>query len=160
MMKTFTQSIGLGAGALLVVIVMQYPGIVMARDSTQNQSIAEAMETATAKSFTDVQFYFGDQPHPEIERHIGAYTSRKTTNAFGKSDHESCQWAFLSAIKTFYERALIEGGNAVINIHSITTGRPIKSASEFVCRAGNVISKVYLKGEVVSLSGVASGVAN
>jgi hypothetical protein len=109
------------------------------------------MATATAKSFSEVKFYFGDQSHPEPRRFIGNYSSRRTTNAFGKSDQAACQWAFLSGIKTFYERALAEGGNAVINIRSVTTGAPVSSSTEFVCRAGNVVAKVYLTGDVVSM---------
>jgi hypothetical protein len=136
---------------LMGMLAIQYSGISVARDSTQNHSINDAMETATAKSFSDVKFFFGDQPHPEPNRHIGSYNSKRTTNAFGKSDYESCQWAFLSAIKSFYERALAEGGDAVVNIKSITTGRPFESTTEFVCRAGNVVTKVYLRGDVVEL---------
>ncbi len=144
--------IRIGAGVLLAMSVIQFSGTAMARDSAQLQPIAEAMATATAKSLADVKFYFGDQPHPEIKRHIGTYTSKRTTNAFGKSDYNSCQWGFLSAIKTFHQRALMEGGNAVINIKSVTTGEVFESTEEFSCRAGNVVTKVYLKGDVVLLS--------
>lgn len=123
----------------------------VARDSAVRQSIADAMNTSTAKSYTGVQFFFGDQSHPEVKQHKGNFTSKKTTNAFGKSDLESCQWAFLSAIKSLHQRALSEGANAVINIQSITTGESVSDREEFVCRAGNVVSKVYLKGDVVVL---------
>jgi hypothetical protein len=109
------------------------------------------MSTTTAEAFADVKFFFGDQPHPTIARNIGTFTSKKTTNAFGKSDKESCDWAFLSAAKSFFERASREGGNAVINNRSITTGNPVSSENEYVCRAGNVVSKVYLEGTVVEL---------
>ena len=121
----------------------------LARDSAGEQSISDAMATATAQSFEGVAFYFGDQPHPPASRSIGTYSSRRSTNAFGKSDVESCQWAFLSGIKTFYERALKEGGNAVVNIISTTTGAKHSSAETFMCRAGNVVSKVYLSGDVI-----------
>ena len=90
-------------------------------------------------------------PPKEVKQHKGNFTSKKTTNAFGKSDQESCQWAFLSAIKSLHQRALSEGANAVINIQSITTGESVSDQAEFVCRAGNVVSKVYLKGVVVVL---------
>ncbi len=150
-MKINELSIRFGASILLVMLVAQSPGTAMARDNVQNHSIIDAMETATAISLTGVKFYFGDQSHPAVKRLIGTYPTKRTTNAFGKSDHKACQWAFLSAIKTLYERTLAEGGNAVINIQSITTGTPFNSSDEFVCRAGNVVAKVYLKGTVVSL---------
>lgn len=137
---------------ITIMAMAQLAGVAQARDSSQQQSIAEAMSTATAQSYTGVAFYFGDQSHAEPKRFIGTYTSKKTTNAFGKSDYEACQWAFLSAIKSFHQRALREGGDAVVNITSITTGQPIKSTDHFMCRAGNVVAKVYLQGDVVKLN--------
>lgn len=135
-----------------IIAMIQISGVAEARDDAQKESIGDAMNTATAKSFSEVKFYFGDQSYAEPKRFIGNYTSKKTTRAFGKSDEEACQWAFLSAIKSFYERALREGGNAVVNIKSITTGRSFKSTDQFECRAGNVVAKVYLQADVVELN--------
>lgn len=134
-----------------IIAMIQMPGLAEARDKAQQLSISDAMNTETALSYTEVEFYFGDQTYQEPKRFIGNYTSKKTTNAFGKSDEEACRWAFLSAIKSFYERALREGGNAVVNIKSITTGKPFKSADQFECRAGNIVAKVYLQADVVEL---------
>lgn len=154
-MKTIKYFIGFGVNGLtfliLILFAMQFPAIALARDNAQNHSIMDAMATDTASSFINVKFYFGEQAHPPVRRTIGTYTTRRTTNSFLKSDAESCQWAFLSAIKTLYERTLVEGGNAVINIASITTGERMNSTSDFVCRAGNVVTKVYLQGDVVVL---------
>lgn len=135
-----------------IFTMIQLPATALARDDAAKHSIDEAMATDTAQSFTGVRFYFGDQSFGEPKRKIGSYTSKKTTNAFGKSDEEACQWAFLSAVKSFYERALREGGNAVVNLRSITTGKPFSSATEFECRAGNIVAKVYLSGDVVELN--------
>ena len=137
---------------LSIFAMIQFPAPALARDDAAKHSIDEAMATDTARAFTGVKFYFGDQSFGQAKRKIGSYTSRKTTNAFGKSDEEACQWAFLSAVKSFYERALREGGNAVVNLKSITTGKPFSSATEFECRAGNVVAKVYLSGDVVELN--------
>ena len=134
-----------------IVAIAFFPGSAGARDEVVKQSIEDAMATDTAQSFTGVEFYFGDQAYAEPKRKLGYYTSKKTTNAFNKSDYDACQWAFLSAVKSFYHRALREGGNAVVNIQSITTGKPFKHAELFECRAGNVIAKVYLSGDVVEL---------
>ena len=69
----------------------------------------------------------------------------------GKSDKEACDWAFLSAIKSLYTRTGELGGNAVVNIRSITDNWPETSETEYVCRAGNVVAKVYLQGTIVTL---------
>lgn len=134
-----------------IIAMAQTAGLAQARDTSQQQSISEAMNTSTAQSYTGVKFYFGDQSHAKPKRRIGTFTSKKTTNAFGKSDYEACQWAFLSAIKTFHQRAMRENANAVVNITSITTGQPFSSSDQFMCRAGNVVAKVYLQGDVVEL---------
>lgn len=122
-----------------------------ARDTVHRFPVADPMATSTAEEFTNVRFYFGGQAHPTVARTIGEFTTRRTTNAFTKSDKEACDWGFLSAVKTLWERALKEGGNAVINIRSVTTGDTVDSPEEYVCRAGNVIAKVYLEGTVVVL---------
>lgn len=137
---------------LSILSLIQFSSSALARDDAGKHSIEAAMATDTGQSFTGVSFYFGDQSYGEPKRKIGYFTSKKTTNAFGKSDEEACQWAFLSAVKSFYERALREGGNAVVNLQSITTGRPFSSATQFECRAGNVVAKVYLSGDVVELN--------
>jgi len=150
-MQSRTNSIRNTFYLFTIIAMLQMPGAAQARDTSQKQSVSDAMNTATAKSYSGVNFYFGDQSYAEPKRFIGNYTSKKTTNAFGKSDHEACQWAFLSAIKSFYERARREGGNAVVNITSITTGQPFKSTDQFECRAGNIVAKVYLQADVVEL---------
>lgn len=120
-----------------------------ARDTTQRFPVSEPMSSSTADEFNNVRFYFGDQSHPPISRTVGTYTTRRTTNAFMKADKEACDWGFLSAMRTLWERAVKEGGNAVVNIRSVTTGETVNSATEYVCRAGNVVAKVYLEGKVV-----------
>lgn len=122
-----------------------------ARDERLRFPIADPMATTTAEGFTGVKFYFGESRHPAVQRSWGTFSSRKTTNAFGKSDKAACDWAFLSAVKSFWERAQKEGGNAVIGMKSVTTGAPFSSSTEYECRAGNVIAKVYLEGTVVQL---------
>lgn len=53
------------------------------------------------------------------------------------------------AVKTLWERALKEGGNAVVDIKSVTIGETVSSTTDYVRRAGNVVVKVYLQGRVV-----------
>ncbi len=132
-----------------VLTTTLFTGAAQARDTTHRFPIAEPMATSTAEELDNIRFYFGDEAHPEPTRTIGVYTTRRTTNAFMKADKEACDWGFLSAMKTLWERAHKEGGNAVVGIKSITTGETVSSSSEYVCRAGNVVAKVYLEGKVV-----------
>ena len=99
-----------------------------------------------------VSFYFDDQPHPSVEKTLGEYVSNKKTNALGKGDAESCQWVALSALKEFRKRAIGEGGNAVINIHSFYKKNDLSNATQYECHSGFAVAGVAFKGTVVKLA--------
>lgn len=132
-----------------ILLGFSISSVALARDTIHHFPIAEPMATSTAKKFVGVRFFFGNQSHPRIKRTIGTFSTHRTTNAFLKSDKEACDWGFLSALKSLWQRAEKEGGNAIIDIHSITTGKTVNSPRNYVCRAGNVVAKVYLEGKVV-----------
>lgn len=125
----------------------------IARDEVGSYSIAEALsiEKIKNKLGDEVQFYFGDQKHGKVSKNFGEFRTNKKTNAFNKSDTEACQWVFLSALLSLKERALSEGGNAVINIQSNYKNNPSSSVETFQCGAGNVIAGVALIGKVVQI---------
>jgi len=125
-----------------------------ARDEHTMFSIEEAMSTEDAKSKLDkdVHFYFGDQKHPSVQKSFGEVMTNKKTNAFNKTDERACQWAFLSAMVQFQDRAIRDGGNAIINIRSFYKRNEISSSTQFECGAGNVIAGVTFKGDVVKLA--------
>jgi len=124
-----------------------------ARDDRMTFPVADAMTTDAARSAlsSEIRMFFGDAAHPAVERSFGIFTSNKKTNAVGKSDKLACEWAFLSAMKSFQERAVREGGNAVINIRSIYKGKLLTSVTDYECGAGNIMVGVTFKGEVVKL---------
>lgn len=124
-----------------------------ARDDRLRFPIAEAMSAPEAKAQLSgsVQFFFGDAPHPDVERSLGVFTSNKKSNAFGKEDKAACDWAFLSAMISLQTRAVTEGGDAVINIKSIYKGNTVISATDYECGAGGIMAGVTFQGEVVKL---------
>ncbi|ADT88337.1 excinuclease [Vibrio sp. Vb2880] len=125
----------------------------VARDDVGNYSIQDALnqEVAQTKLGDDVQFFFGDQAHPAVLKTMGEFKTNKKTNAFNKSDEEACQWVFLSAMIALKDRAIKEGGNAVVNIKSNYKNNLTSSEDTFQCGAGAVIAGVALTGEVVKL---------
>jgi hypothetical protein len=139
---------------LLTIALMLGFSAVEARDDIQNFSIEDALARGEKEGVLDssIQLYFGDQEHPAVDENHGEYTSNKKTNAFGKSDLKACQWAFLSAMISLQERAVREGGNAVINIRSYYKKNDLVSATEFVCGAGAAVAGVTMIGEVVKLA--------
>ena len=125
-----------------------------ARNTLHKVSIEEALAWGEKEGVlkSSVRLYFGDQAHPAVERNLGTYTANRKTNAVGKSDQKACKWAFLSAMVTLQDRAIAEGGNAVVNIHSFYYKNEFSSATEFECGAGAVMAGVTMVGDVVRLA--------
>lgn len=124
-----------------------------ARDDRLKFPIDAAMKQPKAadKLGDDVQFFWGDASHPAPSQEFGTFTSNKKTNAFGKSDQKACEWAWLSAMVSLRDRAVSEGGNAVVGIHSVYKDQAFTSTTEYECGAGGIIAGVALRGQVVKL---------
>jgi hypothetical protein len=126
--------------------------MVGARDTHLKFPIKDAMGAAAAKEKlgTDVKFVFG-LPGPSGAKVLGIYTSNKKTNFANKSDKEGCEWAFLSAMISLKQRAIAEGGNAVVNIQSYYKKNEFSSATEYECGAGAIMGGVTFRGTVVKM---------
>jgi uncharacterized protein YbjQ (UPF0145 family) len=127
---------------------------VLARDTKYMYPINVALNTPTAKEKlgTRVAFYFGPQGHPKVTQMLGEYTANRKTNAANKSDQEACEWAFLSALLALRDRAIKQGGDAVINIKSYYKKNEVTTDSDYECHAGAIIAGVALRGTVVKLA--------
>jgi hypothetical protein len=141
------------ATALLTAAALLAFSVAHARDTALKLPIKDAMATEAAKSQlgTDVKFFFGSEAHPAPKTTLGTYTSNKKTNFANKSDKEGCEWVFLSAMVPLKQRALAEGGNAVINIQSYYKKNEFSSPTEYECHAGAFVGGVALRGTVVKL---------
>lgn len=125
-----------------------------ARDEHKMLPLKDALEAPAAQEKLDksIKLYFAGQPHAVVVKELGTWPTNKKTNAFGKSDVESCNWVFLTAMLTLQERAKKEGGNAVIDIKSNYKNIETASATEFMCGSGTIMSGVAFKGTVVKLA--------
>lgn len=124
-----------------------------ARNEVLQFSIAEtlALEKAKEALGDDVEFFFGAEPYGDVVKRFGEFRTNRKTNAFNKSDRQACEWVFLSALKSLRDRALREGGNAVVNIRSNYKNNTTSSTETFDCGAGNIIAGVALIGDVVRI---------
>lgn len=124
-----------------------------ARDDHNLYPLKDALNTPAAQQKLDknVKLYFGNQRHPKVAKSLGEWRTNKKTNAFNKSDKEACEWVFLSAALELQERAVKEGGNAVINIKSNYKDRETTSDNQYTCGNGALMAGVALKGTVVRL---------
>lgn len=137
----------------IFLIGILFSSSAFARDTIADYSIKEALGLEKAKSELggEVKFYFGDKFHGKILKRYGEFRSNRKTNAFGKSDKAACQWAFISAMMSLRDRALREGGNAVINIKSNYRNNLTSSDTTFQCGAGAFIAGAALVGDVVKI---------
>jgi hypothetical protein len=148
-MKRSTRSIlALAIGAALLGATAAW-----ARETFVDLPVKDAVESKHAKGLHDVPFFMAGQKHPKVARKIGEWPTNKRTNAFNKTDTDACNLVFLSAIIQLQERARAEGGDAIIDIKSITKHNDLVSSTEFRCAAGNVVANVALTGTVVKLAG-------
>jgi len=124
-----------------------------ARDTVQSFSVEEVLNSADgkAKLGDSIKYAFGATSLGPVAKNFGEFRTNKKTNAFGKSDEKACKWVFLSAMIMLRDRAIAEGGNAVINIRSNYKNNVTSSETTFQCGAGAIMAGVALIGDVVTL---------
>ncbi|QIW16741.1 excinuclease ABC subunit A [Pasteurellaceae bacterium RH1A] len=119
------------------------------RDTTQYYSIQDALNSPQAKEVLNpnIKMYFGKAaPGKTLKAGV---VSNKKTNAANKTDEQACHWAFLSAVKSFQDRAASMGAKKVGNLVSYYKKNTYTSTSKYECHAGNLIAGVALKGDIV-----------
>jgi len=135
---------------LLASILALAPMAAGARDTFHDLDIKEAMDSDVGKAkLLGVPVYFAGQSHAKVASDMGVFTANRRTNAFNKSDEQACRIAFLSAVIALQSRALKLGGDAAVDIKSITKHQNLESATQYRCAAGNVVANVALTGRVV-----------
>lgn len=123
----------------------------VARDSVLHLPISSVLDPSYSQGKLDagVALYFAGQKTPAIAARLGDGVSNRKTNSVGKSDEESCRWAMLSATMALQQEAKSRGANAVVGIVSYFRKNEFRSATEFECHAGGLMTGVALKGEYV-----------
>lgn len=127
---------------------------VFARDSRWFYSIDEALKTRAAKLKldTNIKLYFGNQPHPQIDRSIGEWHVVRRAGGFARTDKNACQRTFIAALVEMQNKARLNGANAILDIKSYYKGTEHKNDTEFECGSGHLVSGVELKGRLVKVS--------
>lgn len=138
--------------SLAFIMLALIAGPLQARDDALMLPIADAMNTDAAKEQLNqgIKFVFNKSGGTPKQKY-GTFTTNKKTNAFNKSDTEACNWVFLSAMVALQERAIREGGDAVVDIHSYYKKNEMRSDDNYECHAGAFIAGVALRGTVVKL---------
>jgi hypothetical protein len=145
--------------AVIALLALGATAPAEARDDRLMFPVKAALEKGQSfkdKLDPDIRLYFGKQKTPPVDKRMGEWTSNKKTNAFGKSDQEACEIAFISAAISLQQRARREGGSAVVNIRSVYKNDNVESQTEFLCGAGAVMAGVALRGTVVTFKPAAA----
>jgi hypothetical protein len=142
---------GISLAFLAVTLCVALPAY--GREDLLKLPIKDALATAKAKELLDgnIKLFFGDQKFPKPTQQLGSFTANKKTNFANKSDVDGCNYVFLSAALALQQRAVKEGGNAVVEIVSVYKNNELKSETEFECGAGTFVGGVALRGRVVKL---------
>lgn len=136
---------------LLGLGILTAPLAAFARNTEVILSVKGAVASDAKSHLTDVSFYMKGEKHPAVAREFATVSANRSTRGAFRTDEASCHVAFLSAMRALQDRAAQEGGNAIINVVSVTRGKQTESASDFRCVAGSAIVHVGLKGTIVEI---------
>lgn len=125
-----------------------------ARDKRVRFDIASAVAQGKAQGVLDgsVAFYFEGQATPAVVQDLGAANTNRKTNAVGKSEQESCDWALVGALVALQDAAKARGANAVIGLRSNFKRQVFSSATQYECGAGRLMVGVALLGSYAKVA--------
>jgi hypothetical protein len=133
--------------ALSVTAVIVAASNAQARSDVLNLPIQDAMASVDYRSkIGDFKFVWGDKVSGES---LGTTSTRKATSAVFKADQVACDWALLSALIAFKNKAVSVGGSSVQGIKSMATGAPYSSTTKYQCTVGFTNARVHLTGTIV-----------
>lgn len=138
---------------LSIAAVLLTTSVAWAADRLLSFSIADAMNDPKIQNelIDDVKIFWSQQSHPAVAKKYGEFKSSKRTSKLGKAIEAACRWALASSLIAMQERALKEGGNAVVNIRSNVNNNESDSPTEFNCMVGDMMVNSAVKGDVVKL---------
>jgi len=138
--------------ALGLLLAVSVATAARARNTMLDLAVADAKKSPRAVNLLDVPFYMAGEKHPKVKQDLGEFSSNQRTSGAFRSDDAACQIAFLSAIIQLQKRANAQGGNAVIDVRSITRNENLSSATQYRCAAGAMVANVALTGHIVKLA--------
>lgn len=132
---------------LIFLSVLLLSSQLYAKNNIEKFSIQNALNSNEAKTAldSDIKLIFGSGTT------IGLIGQKLTSNAKSrskKSAQESCNWAFLAAMKKFQAKAKAMGGTKVVNITSYYYKNPLDSKSEYECGVGRIVVGVTFQGQI------------
>jgi uncharacterized protein YbjQ (UPF0145 family) len=138
--------VGLLAAGLLLPVAAQ------ARNTEVFVSAESATRSQHARGYLlDIPYYLKGQPGAPRGKALATVTTQQATRGAFRSDEASCRVAFLTALRELQKEAQRAGGDAVVDIVSVTRDVRSESPTDFRCIAGAIVVRVALEGTVVDL---------
>jgi hypothetical protein len=137
---------------LAILLLASMPGISLATDKVVHLAFNDAVVAATQSGKLDgsVKFYLADIKPEGQATVLKVVTIEKKTNAFGKQDQVSCDWALQSALISLQDDAKEVGANAVVDIVS-DYDNEYRDNQKYECHVGFLMSGVVLKAKLAKL---------
>ncbi|VAX21372.1 hypothetical protein MNBD_NITROSPINAE02-2078 [hydrothermal vent metagenome] len=137
----------------LFVVTALFASSATARNTKVELSVKKAAtEGEMHENLLDVPYFMKGQKHPKVKKSLITVKSNQKGRAFGRSDDEACQVAFINSLLSLQKRAQNEDADAIINIISVTRNSKFESSTKFQCVVGTFVSHVALKGELVKFA--------
>jgi hypothetical protein len=135
---------------LMFLLLFSVPASARDTDVMLNAKETAEGEMGEAVLFS-IPFYMKGEKHPGVAKKLIEVSTTQSTRGAFRSDENSCDVAFLSCMKELQRKAQEAGGDAIIDIVSITRGTQTESPTDFRCVAGSIVVHVGLKAQVVKL---------
>ena len=138
---------------MLLALSLMVPGWASAKDKIVHYPLANALAAATQSGKLDgsVKFYLhGVDPQGQVTVVKPDVSVNRKTNAFGKKDQATCDWALQSALIALQDQAKEAGANAVVDIVS-DYGTEYSDPEKYECHVGFLMSGVIMKGKLAKV---------
>lgn len=125
-----------------------------ATDKIVHLAFDNAVKAATASGKLDgsVKFYLaGTEPAGKLTVVDDNIDITRKTNAFGKKDQVTCDWALQSVLISLQDDAKRAGANAVTDIVSNYNGNLYRDNQNYECHVGFLMSGVELKAKLTKV---------
>ncbi len=136
----------------LAALLLAAPAVSRAGDKVIHLSFEDGVAAARQAGLIDgsVKFYLaGNGTRGKVVN--DNVTINRKTNAFGKSDSDTCNHVLATDLIYLQNEAKQAGANAVINIVSNYNDTEYRDARNFECHKGFLMSGVALKAKLAKL---------
>jgi len=134
-----------GAAAVAAAVAL------LAGCATHVVSLPLQPDAATSATGSAVALYFGSQPHPDVERHLGSVSHSVRVARTTDGQQASCNLALAEALRQLRFDATKKEANAIINITTRFHSTKSDSPTDYTCGVSTSAAAIAVRGDLVVL---------